>query len=112
MVDATVEEFEVIELFSKLALFTNARVNRESVPDGMHCYDIRYGDNGDLPGTMENSVSVNHMGTVICDTNFNVEIGSYIPITEDDLSFEGYTESLDEYVKMQELSGVYIPNAD
>ena len=65
-VDARVEEFQHLELFDKFALFTNARIDRSTVPDGWHCYDFRGSD--DDPGALcyiEKSVMVNHAGSVL-----------------------------------------------
>ena len=39
-VDARTEEFQHIEVLGKPALFTNARIDRATVPDGWQCYDI------------------------------------------------------------------------
>lgn len=39
--DAEKEVFEHIELFGKPALFTNDRIDRDTVPDGLFCYDLR-----------------------------------------------------------------------
>lgn len=58
-VDARNEIFEHIELFDSAAMFTNARVDRSTVPDGLFCYDVRGSD--DDPGAlcvMENHVMV------------------------------------------------------
>ena len=38
-VDAFKEEFEHVELFNKPALFTNARIQRDSVLRGRFCYN-------------------------------------------------------------------------
>ena len=40
-VDARAEEFQHIEVFDKFALFTNARIDRTTVPEGWYCYDFR-----------------------------------------------------------------------
>ena len=65
-VNARTEEFQHIELFDKYALFTNARIDRSTVPDGWYCYDIRGSDND--PGElcyMKENVVVNHAGSVL-----------------------------------------------
>ena len=65
-VNARTEEFQHIELFDKFALFTNARIDRSTVPEGWYCYDIRGSD--DDPGElcyMEENVVVNHAGSVL-----------------------------------------------
>lgn len=40
-VNAMAEEFEHIEIFGKPVLFTNARVDKATVPEGWYKYDIR-----------------------------------------------------------------------
>ena len=40
-VNARTEEFQHLELFDKFALFTNARIDRTTVPEGWYCYDFR-----------------------------------------------------------------------
>ena len=65
-VNARTEEFQHFELFDKFALFTNARIDRSTVPDGWYCYDFRGSD--DDPGELcyiERSVVVNHAGSVL-----------------------------------------------
>lgn len=47
-VDARNEIFDHIELFDAPAMFTNARVDRSSIPEGLFCYDVRGAD--DDPG--------------------------------------------------------------
>ena len=65
-VDARTEEFQHIEVFDKFALFTNARIDRTTVPKGWYCYDFR--GTGDDPGELrfiEESVVVNHSGSIL-----------------------------------------------
>ena len=65
-VNARTEEFQHLELFDKFALFTNARIDRSTVPEGWYCYDFRGSD--DDPGALcyiEKSVMVNHAGSVL-----------------------------------------------
>ena len=64
--DAYKEDYEHIELFDEPGLFTNSRIDRETVPAGWYCYDLRGNDDdpGD-PTTVEEQVTVNHAGTVL-----------------------------------------------
>ncbi len=65
-VNAKKEEYEHVELFGKPALFTTSRIDRNTVPEGFHCYDLRGSDyDPDKPVTLENQVVVNHAGTVL-----------------------------------------------
>ncbi len=40
-VNAAEESFELMELFGKTVLFTNMRVDRSTVPDGLYVYEVR-----------------------------------------------------------------------
>ena len=65
-VNARTEEFEHIEILDKFALFTNARIDHTTVPEGWYCYDFR--GTGDDPGELrfiEESVVVNHSGSIL-----------------------------------------------
>ena len=73
-VDVRKEIFEHIELFDAPAMFTNARVKRSTVPEGLFCYDVRGSD--DDPGALyviEPSVLVNHSGTIIGIEDYMLE---------------------------------------
>lgn len=64
-VNAMTEEFEHIELFGKPVLFTNARVDKATVPEGWYRYNIRGSDyDPGSFGTLEREVAVNHAGTM------------------------------------------------
>ncbi len=65
-VNAMTEEFEHIELFGKPVLFTNARVDKATVPKDWYRYNIRGSDSdpGSF-GTLEHEVAVNHAGTIL-----------------------------------------------
>jgi hypothetical protein len=65
-VNAFTEEYEYIELFGKPGLFTNARIDRDTVPEGWYAYDLRGSDyDPGEPVTVEPSVVVNHAGTIL-----------------------------------------------
>lgn len=65
-VNAMTEEFEHIEIFGKPVLFTNARVDKATVPEGWYRYNIRGSDyDPGSFGTLEREVGVNHAGTIL-----------------------------------------------
>ena len=57
------EEFEIIEIEEKTALFTNSRMTDADIPKGLHCYHLRHGDDGSFCA-LEKSVAVNQAGSV------------------------------------------------
>ena len=65
-VNAREEEYEYVELFGKPALFTNSRIDRDTVPEGWYAYDLRGSDYYPRePATVEPHVVVNHAGTIL-----------------------------------------------
>ena len=61
--------FELVEIYGKPAMFSNERIDRCTVPDGWHCYDLRGSDNEPSePATVEQFVSFHHAGSVLLPT--------------------------------------------
>ena len=65
-VNAMTDKFEHIELFGKPVLFTNARVDKATVPNGWYRYSIRGSDyNPGKFATLEQKVIINYAGTIL-----------------------------------------------
>lgn len=96
--DAAKENYELMEIDGRPVLFTNLRLDRDTVPEGLFCYDVRDSDN--LDGSFAEIapfVRVNHWGTILCREPFQLDgTGSYYP---DDWSFLG--ESMDAFAFRQ-----------
>lgn len=76
------ETFEHIMLFDKQhGLYTICRVDRETLPEGWYCYDLRHEDHGDFC-TLENHVFVDHAGSVIVKDPIDIPDGGIIDIHE------------------------------
>lgn len=54
------ETFESMTINDTPALFTDMRIDRNAVPEGLYAYDIRESDDGDRLATIEPTVMVNH----------------------------------------------------
>ena len=94
------EEFELVELFDKPALFTNESLTADKVPHGLNFYHIRSGD-GEQFATLElPNVKVDNGGTII--TNETIDFGDkgYIEFNEENsINFIGGDNiSIDDYV--------------
>jgi hypothetical protein len=101
-VNARKEEYEHIELFGKPALFTSARIQTNSVPDGWYCYDLRGSD--DEPGepvTIEPYVVINHAGSVLTHEKINIpgegflRLGNSLDFLDEHLTFQAFCEEHD-----------------
>ena len=57
--------FEEAELFGKPALFLDARVDNDVVPDGLYRYELRGSGDADVPAAVGSSVEADFMGTII-----------------------------------------------
>ena len=63
--DVQKEMLEEVELLGRTGYFTELRVDKETVPEGMHCYELRHGDDDGFPVSVEESVRVNYFGAVL-----------------------------------------------
>lgn len=90
--DARKETFEEIEIFDTLALFSSERIQRESVPEGFYCYEVRHDDECmGIPCEISSHILVNFWGTVISKVSLinNGEDRRYIGT--DDWGYTGNT---------------------
>ena len=94
--DATTEGYMIAEIDGKPVLFTNMRLDRDTVPEGLFCYDVRDSDRPDGSfAEVKAHVLVNHWGTILCKEPFPLdEHGSYYP---DDWGFIDRDMSLTEF---------------
>ncbi|MBP0984369.1 MAG: hypothetical protein J6A19_11645 [Oscillospiraceae bacterium] len=77
-------------------MFTNMRIDRKSLPDGLYAYDLRDECDGEIC-QLRDYVLVNHWGT--CILKEPVEGSSEgVDITEDDYNYLGDDLTLDEFV--------------
>ena len=67
-------EWEKVEVLGKEGLFTDYRVNRDTIPEGYFMYEIRHDDDchGD-PVQIAKWVIVNFWGTLLVKEPFNLE---------------------------------------
>lgn len=65
-INANETSYEKFEILGREALFTDLRIDRKTLPEGLYGYDLRECDdgNGD-PCELKSFVLVNHYGTVI-----------------------------------------------
>lgn len=98
-VNAQEESFELMEFFGQTVLFTNMRVERSTVPEGLFVYELRdEGCTGDIC-EIKPFVMVNHWGTIICKESFEMD-GYWNSkfVDNEDYCYLGDTAKLDEYL--------------
>ena len=102
-INARTEEFQHIELFDKYALFTNARIDRSTVPEGWYCYDFRGSDSD--PGKLnyvELRVGVNHSGAVLLPEKLDLKGKGYRRV-RGQINFLGSQMTLREFCEAHQL---------
>ena len=98
-VDARKERFERALIDGREVLFTNLRIDRSTVPETLHCYDIRETDGfSGVAASVERYVLVNHWGTILSKEPFPLESGRY-EIEADDIEYQDEFYTVDEYMK-------------
>ena len=89
------ETFESMTINDTPALFTDMRIDRNAVPEGLYAYDIRESDDGGRFATIEPEVMVNHAGTILTREKLVMGENGYVRIEE--YGFEDST-TLDEWL--------------
>lgn len=94
------DEYNLISLFGKPALFTNERLTDADIPKGLYCYHLHHSDDGCSFATIEPKVKVNHGGSVITDEPIDFGKQGYISFTEDtEPNFMSENMTFGEYMR-------------
>lgn len=93
------EDYEVITLFGKPALFTNARIDKSVLPEGVYAYDLRGSDyDPGYPIYIEDHVCVNHAGTVLTLEPLDANNEPVFMAISDEMNFLGEEMTLAEFI--------------
>jgi hypothetical protein len=101
-IDVRDKKMAEVEVKGRIALFTELRVDKDTIPDGMYCYDLRHGDDEGMPCTMEQNVAVNYFVAVIVTAPFDFGNEDYMPVSYEDFGFTGEHLTLSEYAEKME----------
>lgn len=91
------DDFQDIEILGHDAVFSNWRIDRSKLPEGLYCYDLRGSD--DDPGQykfLEDRVVVNHAGCVITAEPIEIPEDGRIDIS-DEMGFNGGVMALRKF---------------
>ena len=96
--NAQMERYELAEIDGYVVLFTNMRIDHNTVPEDIFCYEIR--DSDDLDGSIAEIkpfVMVNHWGTILAKEPFPLNsLESYYP---NDWGYLGESMHLEDFLK-------------
>ena len=97
------EQYQEIELFDKPGLFSNGRIVRDNLPEGVYCYDLRGSDyDPGEPICVEEQVVVNHAGSVLLTEPLELAENGRLMLTEEEgLNFVGGFSTLAQFLQEQ-----------
>ena len=97
------EQYQEIELFDKPGLFSNGRIVRDNLPEGVYCYDLRgSGYDPGEPVCVEEQVVVNHAGSVLLTEPLELAENGRLMLTEEEgLNFVGGFSTLAQFLQEQ-----------
>ena len=97
------EQYQEIELFDKPGLFSNGRIVRDNLPEGVYCYDLRGSDyDPGEPVCVEEQVVVNHAGSVLLTEPLELAEDGRLMLTEEEgLNFVGGFSTLTQFLQEQ-----------
>lgn len=96
------EKYQAVELLGKPALFSNGRIDRDKLPEGLYAYDLRGSDyDPGLPVTIQEHVVVNHAATVIAAAPIELPEQGFLYLGEDGLNFTGGEQTVKEFLHAQ-----------
>ena len=97
------EKYQEIELFDKPGLFSNGRIARDNLPEGVYCYDLRGSDyDPGEPVCVEERVVVNHAGSVLLTEPLDMAEDGRLMLTEEEgLNFVGGFSTLAQFLQEQ-----------
>ena len=97
------EQYQEIELFDKPGLFSNGRIARDNLPEGVYCYDLRGSDyDPGEPVCVEEQVVVNHAGSVLLTEPLELAEDGRLMLTEEEgLNFVGGFSTLTQFLQEQ-----------
>jgi hypothetical protein len=97
------EQYQEIELFDKPGLFSNGRIVRDNLPEGVYCYDLRGSDyDPGEPVCVEERVVVNHAGSVLLTEPLDMAEDGRLMLTEEEgLNLVGGFSTLTQFLQEQ-----------
>ncbi|MDE6838843.1 MAG: hypothetical protein K2P33_10680 [Acutalibacter sp.] len=102
------ETYDEVELFGRHGLFSNGRIDRSKLPEGLYVYDLRGSDDDPgRPAAVENIVGINHAGTVILAEPLDFGGTDFLSLGEDmeELNFVGGECTIGQFCGQRKESG-------
>lgn len=87
-VNANTERFEQVDVLGKPVLFTELRVDRDTVPEGLYRYELRHGDSDwSAPCELARGIMVNFFGTVLTSDPYQLPPMGWLSVNRKTFSY-------------------------
>lgn len=96
-IDVNSSQLQEVEIKGHYGVFTELRVDKSTLPEGVNCYELRHGDDDSYPVTLKEDVRVNYFGAVLMTDKMELGKEGYVGLSYDDFSFTGEELSMLEY---------------
>lgn len=97
LIDVSKGSFQEVEIKGHMALFTELRVDKSTIPECVNCYELRHGDDDSYPAALEHGVRVNYFGAVLMTDKVELGRDGYISLAYEDFDFTGEELTMPEY---------------
>ena len=99
-------DYELVTVFDKPTMFTELRIVRDTVPDGLYMYEVRSDSNGD-PVQFGQNILVDFCGTIITNEPIKLQSDGLLDINPDeDWNVLCATITPEEFQDAAELSNI------
>ena len=86
--DATSLVYEEVSILDTPALFTDWRIHKDTVPEGLHCYELRHTDEDwGIPCQLASGIMVNFYGSILTSTPFQLDPDGRLSLEYEDFFF-------------------------
>lgn len=99
--DATTIAFERVEFMGQPVLFTDWRIDRSTIPDGLHLYEVRHTDDDwGAPCQLGHRIVVNFYGSIVSNQPIQLPPDGLLDFNGRDFqySYDGQTQRLTDYM--------------
>ena len=92
------EKMQAVEFMDRKALFSDTRLKKNEIPEGLYRYELRDRGDGEFC-SVEKEVVVNHAGTLLMKEPLDLGENGYIELdNETGLNFLGYDQTMQEFM--------------
>lgn len=97
LIDVNTGQLQEVEIKGHYGVFTELRVDKSTIPEGINCYELRHGEDDSYPAAMEENVRINYFGTVLMTDKMELGEEGYVELAFDDFGFTGEDLTMPEY---------------